>query len=62
MNSYSLRISQGKCEIQNPLKLGEEVMLVVVGDVVQVILQDTQSADQDTIFVVKCREAIYENN
>jgi hypothetical protein len=58
-NSYSIRISNGKCEIQNPLKLGNEVTLTITGDVVQLVMNDTQSDEHDTTFIVKAREVNY---
>ena len=55
-NSYSIRISNSKCEIENPLKLGDEVTLTITGDVVQLVMNDTQSEEHDTTFIVKARE------
>jgi hypothetical protein len=61
-SSYSIRISQGKCEIQNPLKLGDEVKLIVIGDVVKLEMNDTQSEDNDVTFIIKAREVEYGHN
>ena len=56
MNSYSVRLSQGRVEIDHPLENGSEFYGMVHGYVTKIEMPDTQGEDKEYVYIVKCDE------
>jgi len=53
VNEHLVKISTSKITIPNELNLGDEVTLVVQGDVTKIEQEDNQDGTYDQIYIVK---------
>lgn len=56
IKSISIKISQGKAEIDKKLELGQELILALKGDVVQEIYGDNQDGSKSVCYIIRAKE------